>query len=166
MGFPKRLKTKPTGHFEYRQRNLVEDEETLHPLQDNFVEMDKIDMAFWLCKFVTEARRQDKEPYPPDTLYSLCCSLVRKAIVQMWSHLKILYLQCASYPDCVCRFFVVFCFFLWFIVYVGTCLYTCTTALLIGSSWCLTQVSIWDTWGILRAIKDLINTSTSKLEYS
>ena len=61
----------------YRQRNLVEDDETLHPLQDNFVEMDKIDMAFWLCKFVTEARRRDKEPYPPDTLYSLCCSLFR-----------------------------------------------------------------------------------------
>ena len=60
----------------YRQRNLVEVEETLHPLQDNFVEMDKTDMAFWLCKFVTEARRRDKEPYPPDTLYSLCCSLL------------------------------------------------------------------------------------------
>ena len=32
-------------------------------------------MAFWLCKFVTEARIQDNEPYTPDTLYSLCCSL-------------------------------------------------------------------------------------------
>ena len=51
----------------------------LHPLQDNFVEMDKTDMAFWLCKFVvvTEVRRWDKESYPPDTLYSLCCSLFR-----------------------------------------------------------------------------------------
>ena len=61
----------------YRRRNLVEEEETLHLLQDNFVEMDKTDMAFWLCKFVTEARRRDKEPYPPDTLYSLCCLLFR-----------------------------------------------------------------------------------------
>ena len=49
----------------------------LHPLQDNFVETNKTDMAFWLCKFVTEAHRQDKETYPPDTLYSLCCSLFR-----------------------------------------------------------------------------------------
>ena len=31
-------------------------------------------------------------------------------------------------PDCV------FCWFFWFLVYVGTCLYTCTTALLIGYS--------------------------------
>ena len=55
----------------YRQRNLVKDEEMLHPLQGNFVEMNKTDMAFWLCKFVTEAHRQDNEPYPPDKLYSL-----------------------------------------------------------------------------------------------
>ena len=66
--FPKRLKTKPTGHFQVwsdwalcQQRNLVEDEETLHPLQGNFVETDKTDMAFWLWKFVTEAHRQDKK---------------------------------------------------------------------------------------------------------
>ena len=58
-----------------RRRNLVKEEEMLHPLQDNFVEIDKADVAFWLFKFVTEARRRDKEPYPPDTLYSLCCSL-------------------------------------------------------------------------------------------
>ena len=58
----------------YRQRNLVE---TLHPPEDNSVEMDKTDMAFWLCKFVTEARRRDEEPYPSDTLYSLCCLLFR-----------------------------------------------------------------------------------------
>ena len=34
-------------------------------------------MVFLLCKFVTEAHRWDKEPYAPDTLYSLCCSLFR-----------------------------------------------------------------------------------------
>ena len=34
-------------------------------------------MAFWLCKFIMEACRRDKQPYPPDTLYSLCCSSFR-----------------------------------------------------------------------------------------
>ena len=37
--------------------------------------MDKEAMAFWLCTFIMEACRRDKQPYPPDTLYFLCCSL-------------------------------------------------------------------------------------------
>lgn len=32
-------------------------------------------MVFWLCKFILEACRRDKESYRPDTLYSLYCSL-------------------------------------------------------------------------------------------
>ena len=31
----------------------------------------------WLSKFVLEVRRQDGEPYPPQTLYQICCGLQR-----------------------------------------------------------------------------------------
>ena len=34
-------------------------------------------MNFWLCRFVAEARRVDGQPYPPDTLYQICCALLR-----------------------------------------------------------------------------------------
>ena len=60
-----------------RRGKLIEGEELLHPLFEDFIKMDKVHMAFWLCKFIPEARRRDKEPYPPDTLYCLCCSLFR-----------------------------------------------------------------------------------------
>ena len=31
----------------------------------------------WLCKFILEVRRQDGQPYPPQTLYGLACSIMR-----------------------------------------------------------------------------------------
>ena len=34
-------------------------------------------MNFWLCKFVIEVRRKDKTLYAPDTLYQICCGLLR-----------------------------------------------------------------------------------------
>ena len=34
-------------------------------------------MSFWLSKFILEVRRVDGEPYPPDSLYSICSGLNR-----------------------------------------------------------------------------------------
>ena len=34
-------------------------------------------MNYWLCKFVLETRKANGEFYPPNTLYSLCCGLLR-----------------------------------------------------------------------------------------
>ena len=31
----------------------------------------------WLCRFVLEVRRQDGKNYPPNTLYQLCCGVLR-----------------------------------------------------------------------------------------
>ena len=55
---------------QYQQANLIEGEELLHPLLESFVAMDKEAMAFWLCKFIMEARRMRQAAYLPDTLYS------------------------------------------------------------------------------------------------
>ncbi len=32
---------------------------------------------YWLCRFVLEARRKDGSVYPPNTLYQLCCGVLR-----------------------------------------------------------------------------------------
>ena len=37
----------------------------------------KYQLDYWLSKFVVEARRGDAEPYPPNTLYGICCGLLR-----------------------------------------------------------------------------------------
>jgi hypothetical protein len=34
-------------------------------------------LNYWLCYFVAEARREDGAPYPPNTLYNICCGLMR-----------------------------------------------------------------------------------------
>ena len=34
-------------------------------------------LDYWLSKFVLETRRSDGEHYPPNTLYSICCGLLR-----------------------------------------------------------------------------------------
>ena len=34
-------------------------------------------LSYWLSRFVLEVRRQDGEHYPPQTLYSMCCGLLR-----------------------------------------------------------------------------------------
>ena len=45
-------------------------------LLDDFVQMRAADMPFWLCRFVTEARRVDGKVYQPNT-YQLACGLMR-----------------------------------------------------------------------------------------
>ena len=34
-------------------------------------------LSYWLSRFVLEVRRQDGRDYPPQTLYSMCCGLLR-----------------------------------------------------------------------------------------
>ena len=34
-------------------------------------------MNYWLCKFVLEGRKANGDHYPPNTLYSICCGLLR-----------------------------------------------------------------------------------------
>ena len=34
-------------------------------------------MNFWLGKFVLKVRRRDGRSYSPDTLYQICCALLR-----------------------------------------------------------------------------------------
>ena len=35
------------------------------------------DLDYWLSKFVLEVRKENGEPYPPDTLYVICAGLLR-----------------------------------------------------------------------------------------
>ena len=44
----------------------------VHPFIANDHQLD-----YWLSKFVLEARRSDGNPYPPNTLYQICCGLMR-----------------------------------------------------------------------------------------
>ena len=34
-------------------------------------------LNLWLCRFILEARRKDGSPYPPRTLYSISCGILR-----------------------------------------------------------------------------------------
>ena len=35
------------------------------------------ELSRWLCRFVLEVRRQDGKEYPPNTLYQICCGILR-----------------------------------------------------------------------------------------
>ena len=61
----------------WAKQRVVRDDEEEHMLFDDFVQMRAADMPFWLCRFVTEARRVDGKVYPPNTLYQLACGLMR-----------------------------------------------------------------------------------------
>ena len=37
----------------------------------------KQELDHWLSRFVIEARRKDGKPHPPNTLYQLCCGIMR-----------------------------------------------------------------------------------------
>jgi len=37
----------------------------------------RTEMQFWLCCFVLETRKANGEPYNPNTLYQICCGLLR-----------------------------------------------------------------------------------------
>ncbi|XP_065894185.1 uncharacterized protein [Dysidea avara] len=59
------------------QCSCVEPEEKEHKLLEDFCKMSKQAMNFWLGKFVLEVRQKDGRPYSPDTLYQICCALLR-----------------------------------------------------------------------------------------
>ena len=61
----------------YRREKIIEESETKHPLLTNFVAMSEDGLKFWLVKFVAEVRRSDGKPYPPNSLYQICCGLGR-----------------------------------------------------------------------------------------
>ena len=56
---------------------IYEDEERSQNLLIHFVWMTVSNMNFWLCRFVAKARCVDGQPYPPNTLYQICCALLR-----------------------------------------------------------------------------------------
>ena len=62
---------------EYRSKNDMSEEEKRHILTGNICEMTPVAMNFWLCRFIMEARRQDNNPYPPQTLKGIACGLMR-----------------------------------------------------------------------------------------
>ena len=35
------------------------------------------ELGYWLTRFVLEVRREDKKPYPPETLWNICCGIQR-----------------------------------------------------------------------------------------
>ena len=55
----------------------VEKEEKQHQLSEDFCKMSTKAMNFWLAKFVLEVRRKDGKAYSPETLYQICCGLLR-----------------------------------------------------------------------------------------
>ena len=59
---------------EYVLQQGVDPEDAPSPLIN---QMTKEELNRWLPHFVMEARRQDGKPYPPNTLYQLCCGLLR-----------------------------------------------------------------------------------------
>ena len=59
------------------QMPCIEKEEQQYPLMEDFCKMSIKAMNFWLAKFVLEVRRKDGKPYCPETLYQICCGLVR-----------------------------------------------------------------------------------------
>ena len=45
-------------------------------LLTDFVQIAISNMNFWFCRFVAEVRHVDGQPYPPNTLYQICCGLL------------------------------------------------------------------------------------------
>ena len=62
------------GHLPPRERNAPRRDTSL--LLD-ISKMSDESIAFWLQRFVLEARRVNGEHYCPDSLYQLCCGLQR-----------------------------------------------------------------------------------------
>ena len=55
----------------------VDECEAMHRLSEDITSMCIDSLQYWLPKFVLEARRQDKDCYPPESLYSICSGLQR-----------------------------------------------------------------------------------------
>ena len=61
----------------WRSQNLIESDEYENELIETFVTMSREAMLFWLPKFITEVRRSDRNSYPPNSVYQICCGLSR-----------------------------------------------------------------------------------------
>ena len=57
------------------------------------LEMPVEDLAYWMGKFVLEARKMDSSEYPPETLYSLitAISVLGSTSLHLLLHLSLLY---------------------------------------------------------------------------
>ena len=60
-----------------RSENLVEADECVHKLKQEFTAMTEEALLFWLLKFVAEIRKSDGSLYPPNSVYQICCGLSR-----------------------------------------------------------------------------------------
>ena len=60
----------------FRKSKIMQDERA-HELNEDFVSMSSSDQSFWLCRFVCEVAKKDSSQYPPNTLYQICCGLMR-----------------------------------------------------------------------------------------
>ena len=47
------------------------------PFSAEFGLLTRSEMQFWLCRFVLETWKANGEPYNPNTLYQICCGLLR-----------------------------------------------------------------------------------------
>ena len=47
------------------------------PVDTLLLQMQVEDLAYWMSKFVLEARKTDGSEYPPKTLYAIVCSFKR-----------------------------------------------------------------------------------------
>ena len=63
---------------QYRlQVPFVGEEEKQYELLEDFCKMSTKAMNFWLAKFILEMRRRDGKLYSGETLYQICCGLLR-----------------------------------------------------------------------------------------
>ena len=75
-----------------RNRRLLLEEK---PFNCSFEKLSKQEMNFWRCRFVLEVWRHDGNPYPPLTLYQLCCGLLR--YLRMCGHAEVNILDQAEF---------------------------------------------------------------------
>ena len=61
----------------HRLENLIEHHEREFELKEDFAACDQDSLVFWLPKFVAEVRKVSSQPYPPNSLYQICCGLHR-----------------------------------------------------------------------------------------
>ena len=56
---------------------FVEEEEKQYELLEDFCKRSTKAMNFWLAKFILEVRQRDGKLYSEETLYQICCGLLR-----------------------------------------------------------------------------------------
>ena len=61
----------------HRLENLIEHHEHDYELNEDFAACDQDSLVFWLLKFVAEVHKVSSQPYPPNSLYQICCGLHR-----------------------------------------------------------------------------------------